>query len=177
MARCSTWPAHASKPGFSHPGSVKAWVISQPLTSLRKSGACGLLPQAPNPRGISALLFLQGCTGEQGHWSWKRDIWNSGIMFHKQLNDDPLNSVVKTNPKWSGWWQGGPGGSKASKALAHQLLQESISGENIQATGLRSWHRRFLAVFHFSQHDPELWPLNVVTHWMVWCLLWVLWSC
>jgi hypothetical protein len=29
-------------------------------------------------------------------------------------------------------------------------------------------YRRYLAVFHFSQRNPEFWPLNVVTHWMVW---------
>lgn len=109
-----------------------------------KSGAWGLLPRAPHIRGISALFFLQGCTG---------------IMFHKQLNDDPLNSLVKMSPKWSGWWQGGPGGSKASKNICKSTIARTYLGW--EHTG--SWTLEFC----LAQEVPGSFPFRPAWPWVV----------
>lgn len=47
--------------------------------------------------------------------------------------------------------------SRPQRTLANQLLQENVLGESKQGAGLWSsaQHRRYLAVFHFGQHDPE----------------------
>lgn len=121
---------------------------------------------------LSLRLFLEERTLELEKRCLK--LW---LCFHKELDDDPLNSIGKSPPKWIGSAREGLEFPEPQRTLVNQLLQENISGERKQGTGLwnSTQHGRYLAVFHFGQHDPGLWPLSVVTHQMVRCLLCVLW--
>lgn len=50
-------------------------------------------------------------------------------MFHKQLNDDPLKSIVRHPPNEVGGGREGPEVPRPPWTLTNQLLQEHISGE------------------------------------------------
>ena len=72
------------------------------------------LPGYPHIKGISVLLFLLGYSGEKGHWSWKRDVWNYGIVFSQAIEWWSPQLYSEDTPKCSGVWQGGSEVSKVS---------------------------------------------------------------
>lgn len=110
VARCSMSSAQTSRPRVHRFWVIKGLAISQLFTSP------GSLVSGASFPGHHTSEESQLCSFSQSQ---------TGIMFHKQLNDDPLNSSVNTTPKWSGGREGLEV-PKPPRTLANQLLQEHI---------------------------------------------------